>query len=312
MRRLLLCFVFIAGIVWNINAGSKEVYFMTSADVNINQNGYQIGFTIPDYNNLNLYKASLDNDSVQVIKSDKAELFNTFNNSVDQNILFYVHGYGKQMEDVYNRALLIQDTYNVKVVFFFWPYMTSKEKPSNLFQSHKNIQKSLPVFDGFINLANELKDNNKHVNISFMAHSLGNYFLKLYSMEEDRDSHLVFDNLILNSAAVNDKKHGDWLARLDLQKRTYVLYNNHDFLLKGLQLFTRAKRQLGNKTNKFKISGVNYIDLSEVVGFRRPVRDTHSYFTGEILDELVNVKHMYTLILRGEKIEESDYYALGL
>ncbi len=312
MRKLFLYFIFIAGLVLEINAQPNTVFFMTSAAVNVTEKDYTIGHTLPDYNNMTLYKATTTNDSIRLFLSHETEMLDLYNNIDAHNILFYVHGYGKQWEDVYKRALLIQNTYNVTVVFFFWPYMTAKEKPSNLFQSHEIIEKSLPVFDRFIYLAHQLKNDNKHVNISFMAHSLGNYFLKLYSMNENRDKEQIFDNLILNSAAVNDKKHGVWLGRLEFQKRTYVLFNNHDFLLKGLQLFTRAKRQLGNKTNRYKISSVNYIDLSGIIGFRFPVRDTHSYFTGDILDDLEPVKHMYRMILRGEQMKASDYYAIGL
>jgi len=312
MKRLLISLIFVYGVLGIISAESKSVYFMTSAAVEITKAGYKISYTVPEFNNLVLYKASMSNDSIKIVQSEKSELFNNYSDLGVKNVLFYVHGYGKQLEDVYNRALLIQETYNVKVVFFFWPFMTSKEKPSNLFQSHQIIQKSLPVFDQFIELANEMKERNNKVSISLMAHSLGNYFLKIYSIEEKMPEDIIFDNLILNSAAVNDRKHGEWLSKYEFQKRTYVLYNNHDYLLKGLQFFTRAKRQLGNKTNRFKIPSVNYIDLSEAVGFRRPIRNTHSYFTGEIVDEILPVKHMYYSILRGQEIEKSDYYVLGL
>ncbi len=312
MRSLVVCLLFVLWSVDYLQAESNIVYFMTSAEVDFNGDNFEIGDKIPDYNDVILYKASTEDDGLKIALAEKPQMFNTYSDLGVQNVLFYVHGYGKEVEQVYKRALLMQDSYNVKVVFFFWPFMNSKGKPSNLFQSHDNIQKSLPAFNHFIELAHELKEQNDNLSVSLMAHSLGNYFFKLYSLEQNTNRRLIFENVILNSAAVNDKRHGDWLSLLDIQKRKYVLYNNHDFLLKGLQLFTRAKRQLGNKTNRYKISSVNYVNLSEAIGFRFPLYNTHSYFTGEIIDEVSAIKHMYTLIFQGKQIEESDYFALGL
>ncbi len=312
MRRSLFYIIILNLVFGYINAGTNEVFFMTSADVDFKQDGYTIGYTNSSQNTTNLYVASSVDDKMKIRSSDKQELFKEYMDFGVHNVLFYVHGYGKEIEEVYQRALLIQEEYDVKVVFFFWPFKTEKGKPSNLFQSHSNIENSLPEFDAYVDLAKELRQNNNHMNISLMAHSLGNYFLKLYALEDEVHDEFVFDNLVLNSAAVNDRKHGVWLSKLNFQKRTYVLYNNHDFLLKGLQLFTRAKRQLGNKTNRFKISTVNYIDLSETIGFRFPVRDTHSFFTGDILDELSPVKHMYSVILTGKEFDKLDYVALEM
>lgn len=312
MRRSLIYIIILNMVFGYAIANTNEVYFMTSANIDFEQDGYNIGYITSDKNVYNVYVASSVDDKMKIRPSDKQELFKDYMDFGVHNVLFYVHGYGKEIEEVYQRALLMQDEYDVKVVFFFWPYKTEKGKPSTLFQSHDKIENSLPVFDAYVGLANELRQRNMHMNISMMAHSLGNYFLKLYAQEESAQEESVFDNLILNSAAVNDRKHGLWLSKLAIQKRTYVLFNNHDFLLKGLQLFTRAKRQLGNKTNRFKIPTVNYIDLSETIGFRLPVRDTHSFFTGEILNELKPVKHMYSVILTGREFDKQDYVALEM
>ncbi len=310
MRKLFLLIVVSIFVFNGIKADSDKVFFMTSAEININQAGYDIGFSISDKNAINLYTATTIDNKIRIKPSNKTELYNTYQDIGVQHVLFYVHGYGKEIEDVYQRALLIQELYDVKVVFFFWPYKTLKGKQSNLFQSQAKIHQSLSIFESYIALAEEMKESNHQMQISLMAHSLGNYFLKLYAIEGMEDQVVIFDNLVLNSAAVNDRKHGEWLSKLKFQKRTYVLYNNHDFLLKGLQVFTRAKRQLGTKTKRFKIPSVTYIDLSEIIGFRRPVRDTHSYFTGEIVQEVHQVKDMYNIILRGDEFGKSNFIAL--
>ncbi len=310
--RLRLYYVILLVFVFDlVYAKSNKVFFMTSAKVVIENDIRMVNSVISNGNESELFNVCMIGDKLTVNPSGKAELFEFIREWDQSDILFYIHGYGKEFGQVYERVIAIQETFDLTVVFFYWPYKTQKGKRSTLIQSHRNIEKSMPAFKNFIELAHEIKKSNTDIKETLMAHSLGNYFLKLYASEGWNESEeIIFENVVLNSAAVDDKKHGMWLSELNFQKRTYVLFNKHDFLLKGLQLFTRAKRQLGCKTRRFKIPTVNYIDLSETIGFRFPVRNTHSYFTGEILDKHLSVKHMYFKILRGDEYAELDSIAM--
>lgn len=285
-------------------ASSSDIYFISSAQIEILDTGIVILNDITDQKKQTFYKANRKENKINIENATKEDIINNLQNNKLQNTLFYVHGYGKQLLDVYERALLIQETYNITVVFFYWPFKTHDNKHSNLKQARHKINESMFAFNQFVQLANDLRSTNNYNNISFMAHSLGNYFLKLHS-EVNTDNNLVFDNLILNSAAVNDKKHGNWLSKIEMQKRTYIIYNKKDVLLRGLQFFTRAKRQLGKKSKKHQISTAHYIDVSDIIGFRRPFSYTHSYFTGEILNQESSIKSIYATLFNGNELSEN-------
>ena len=309
MKRVLISLLFAIAVVGYLRAFNKEVYFVSSAYINFDQNSEAISNVIDTSGKLSLYKVERIKDSLQVAKANLGGMLMDYKSSDVRDVLFYVHGYGKELVDVYERALSIEETYDVAVVFFYWPFKNSKGKPSNLMQAKRKIESSIPSFKAFVGLAGEVRRSGEFGNVSLLAHSLGNYFLEIYSEEGNSDFY-TFDNLILNSAAVNDKKHSEWLNKIDFQRRIYVLYNKHDFLLKGLQFFTRARRQLGNSVSHVALPSVNYIDMSPLVKFQFPIGNTHSYFTGEVPDNAEQVRGIYSTLIKGKPIGDYAYFSV--
>ena len=117
---------------------------------------------------------------------------------------------------------------------------------------------------------------------------------------------VLFDNLIINAAAVNQEGHKDWVEQLNFQNNIYITNNRQDFNLKGVRIFTKDGKQLGEVIEAPAAKNADYIQFTEAVGFRTPTGTTHTYFIGEVANESNNIKQFYKELFHGEKIDLSD------
>ncbi|HEY1406460.1 MAG TPA: hypothetical protein VF857_07635, partial [Spirochaetota bacterium] len=152
---------------------------------------------------------------------------------------------------------------------------------TNYYRSQTNALQSIAAFDQFLNSLNRYfitrKNSEKHVpSITLLFHSMGGFILQKYaeSGSAEIDSP-VFNNVILDAAAVKQKNHYVWLERVAFQKRIYVLSNGRDFTLHGASLLSLGK-MLGMGARKQLAENAEYIDFSENLTFE------HNY---TILDE---------------------------
>lgn len=287
---------------------SQGIYFVSSFAIDMTKDSFVIREDTVEGDKNDIYNVILGEDSMCIREVAENEFQNDFMKRKHKNFLFYIHGYGKSLEDVIKRAVEMQQAYDVYVIFFYWPYKQPSGRKSNLFESHRNIENSMKEFRYFLTLQSKLQHNCSKSNYTLLAHSLGNYFLKFFPGYQFNDnSNFWFNNVILNSAAVNTKGHEKWLSKLNIQDHIYVISNKHDFVLSGLQLFTRAKLPLGKRIVKERVSSVQYIDVSDIVGFRRPVYKTHSYFTGDILMEEHEIKNMYMSIINSNILNQHPF-----
>jgi hypothetical protein len=144
--------------------------------------------------------------------------------------------------------------------------------------------------------------------LSMFIHSLGNaYPEKLVNnkLQAYRLDH-VFDNVVLNAAAVNQEGHKMWVEQLDFQQRLYITCNKQDFNLKGVRIFTKDGKQLGEKVKEPLATNASYVHFSKAVGFRFPTGTTHTYFIGEVADESVIIRSFFTALMHGEPIDLSQ------
>ncbi|WP_430813701.1 alpha/beta hydrolase [Carboxylicivirga sp. RSCT41] len=291
---ILLCLV--AGL--ESNASYETVYFVASED-DINTKLLLDKRSSEDASRCNIFQLVNTGDTLKYKTVSVGEIQNE-DEVQGQNFLFYVHGYGKAIDDVIERSLLIQKQYDVRVIFFYWPYRNSKGRQTNLRQAKRIISDYQQQFNFFLSLRNEFAGKYPDAKVSLMAHSLGNQFIEDYAMQfAAGGSGHPFDNVILNSAAVDDKNHIQWLARLNIQNNIYIISNKHDFLLRGLQLFTHSKRPLGVRVKSERLSNVNYIDMSDIIGRQKPRHNSHSFFTGDMTDSKDEVFAMYQQLFNG-------------
>jgi len=227
--------------------------------------------------------------------------------------LLFVHGDSKTYEQSVKRGFDIQKTHNINVIVFSWPSKASDLTGlKNLNNSKHNVLKSMYHFNELLAFMDSFKKTNKAFNenakLSMLLHSLGNLYLENMVGEPaiERKSDNIFENVIINSAAVNQKMHKDWVEKINLQKRIYITNNKSDFNLKGKHIFSKDGNQLGEKAKKPIAENANYVQFSKAVGFRFPTGTTHTFFIGNVPNKSQNIRDFYFDAFHGDQIDFSD------
>jgi hypothetical protein len=229
------------------------------------------------------------------------------------NWLFFVHGDAKTFDEAVLNACEIRNIYNVNIVLFAWP---SKDKSINGYKnfstSKKNVEKSIYHFNSLICLFKQLRNENaeffQNNGLSLFLHSLGNLYIeKMVELKMMPESpSLIFDNIVINAAAVRQSKHKVWLEQIKCNNQIYVISNRHDFNLKGARIFTFSGKQLGEVLHKPLANNANYINFSKSVGFRFPTYLSHTFFIGKIPQESTNIRNFYNDLIHGKSPDLSD------
>ena len=224
--------------------------------------------------------------------------------------LVFVHGDSKTLSAAAKRALEIQSNYEVNVIVFSWPSrIEEKGGWKNFKTSTMHIEEGVDEF--FILLEQieswrfENQDYFTHQNLSILFHSLGNYYLERLVKQDllqDMD-HQVFDNLILNAAAVNQKNHRFWLNEINIQERIIVNSSDQDYILKGVKLLKGWERQLGEDVKKGYASNATYVSLTDVSKSIIPFEEKHGYYLGPVAIQSDVFRNYYYTIIHGDPIE---------
>ncbi len=233
--------------------------------------------------------------------------------SIHSDWLLFVHGDSKTYEQSVMRGFDIQHLHQVNVIVFSWP---SKDPTinglKNFKKSKENVKKSIHHFTKLLQCLDSTKQKHKtfkgKANFSMFVHSLGNSYLE-YLFKYSTNKHkfgLLFDNVIINSAAVNQEKHKEWVEKMNFQKRIYITSNRQDFNLKGSRIFTSDGKLLGEKVETPIADNANYVQFTKAVGFRFPTGTTHTFFIGEVPEESKTIRNFYYTILHGVEIDLSN------
>ena len=252
-----------------------------------------------------LHVKEIPDQGLNVLQIDSVKFFNDVVTKPNNWVLF-VHGDAKTFEQAVKRGFKIQNLHNVNVIVFSW----SSKDPEinglrNLYTSQANVIESMAHFNSLICSMKQLRRDYpefwQNHNLTLFLHSLGNYYLeKMVELNWlPARPFIIFDNIIINAAAVNQKKHKKWVEELKCAKNIYVISNRHDVNLKGARIFTPAGRQLGEDVRLPLAGNADYINFSRSVGFRFPTHDTHTYFINSIPQKSNNIRNFYTEILNG-------------
>jgi len=228
-----------------------------------------------------------------------------------KNWLVYVHGDSKTLADAAQRAFEIQEKYKVNVIVYSWPSKIEEGSGlKNFKNSRLNVETGIDEFLVFLSDIEEWKSKNAiefaNNKVSIMFHSLGNYYLERlvkddYIQEMDQN---LFDNLVVNAAAVNQKDHHSWLEEINIQERIYVNSNGRDFILRGVRLLTDWNRQLGEALVGEFASNATYVDFTNAVknnGF--PIGEMHGYYLGIVSNQSENIRSYYHTIFHGKSVD---------
>ncbi len=286
------------------------IYVSSNRETTQTGNSFQQTNHPKSNHSLDYYKCTyISLDSIIKLKLDSSAFLSEMQ-SIKGDWLVSVHGDNKTFTTAIWRGLDIQYKYNVNVLVFSWP---SKDPNVGGLKNYKNSQKNLVKSYGhFIQLLLLIKKfRNTHSkptagqHISLFCHSLGNQYLQMLASDNDHvlDFSGLFDNVILNAAAVDQKNHKAWLEKIRMQQNLYVTANKQDVNLKGLHIFTKGGKQLGEKITHPLASNAVYIHFNKSVGLRFPTGTTHTYFIGGMSDTCDQINFFYKSIFHGESVD---------
>lgn len=220
--------------------------------------------------------------------------------SLYKDFVIFTEGLGKTFPAGVDRATTLLRLYYVDELFFDWPTDRPDIKPG------KNIKITMQIAPkvaaAYAQFALEfqqykLAHSAKFKTTTLLFHSMGNLLL-MHALKQNLLNDVkpgVFDEVILNAACVNQKRHKEWLDKLTFSDHIYITINSRDKNLNGAKLLFMA-HQLGEKPKRPYCAKAHYVDFSEVL------HKEHNYF---LLSYVVNqkpyLKKFYADIFKGEK-----------
>lgn len=259
-----------------------------------------------------------------------------------KSILFFVHGYNNDVEDVLKAAFEIEKRYNVIVVPFTWPangggiagtasYLSDKSDARASAEAlNRTVGKIQYMHQMLSRMDREriretveakhpdnpsaagaeftrLTEKQCSVAINLLCHSMGNYVFKhTLKTSENATSKLVFDNICLVAADTNNEDHVKWVGQLDVRKRVYVVINEDDFALKASRIKPgkEQKARLGHYLKRLNSPNATYVDLTGA-----PEMGTeHTYFKGDTVEKNARIKEMFDDMFNGKATEDKLVY----
>lgn len=287
-----------------IPEGLTKIFVITNRPYNPEDQQY-FPNDIADYRKVSYLIAACDGQQWQFsFVNDFTEGMKEINDGRD--ILLFVEGHGKTLPMALNRAYQLQIRYNMAIVVFDWP-----SKNNNFNNSLARVRR---CGDNFYNLllqisAYRIQSMQEGQHFSMLAHSLGNYFLSNLIICGDGQylKEPIFDNIVMNAAAIRTKGHGTILSQLHMQKRLYVTSNKNDWVLRGAHLLMAGK-MLGNFA-QFPLA-----DNTEYVNFTHTAGKEHSYYYGYHKFEHDNPAffYFYNTVLHGHEVDlqNTDFFSL--
>ncbi len=219
-----------------------------------------------------------------------------------KEVVTFVHGDGKDFPLAINRATDIRLLFDIPVIAFDVPsLLPESNKIRNFYNSKRNYKESVDLFATYLRALGKIKENQPNLNFVLHMHSLGNY-VYMESLKQNRlnDCPVVFETILMNAAAVKQKRHRRWLEKSNIQKNIYITYNKKDHTLNGAHLIT-FRKQLGERLKKPLAGNAQYINFQNIAN------KEHNYYrnTG-LFKSYPNIKQFYMDILHGELIPLED------
>ena len=293
-------------------AYKKSVVSVTNRTmVKLSDTSFILEASVDTTHQLKYFKSYFDgNEWTHEQFNSLAELMNSENEYRDW--LVFVHGFGKTFQTAVVTTSEIQDLHQVNILMFSWPAI---DPDISMFKNLKTAMKNIESGDrDFRKLVNEiafLRETSDpsvaNQNVSMIFHSMGNYFVERFGSDtiNNKIDKPVFDNLVINSAAVGAKGHNIWVENLSIQKRIYINSNGGDLNLAGFNLITRFGVQLGEMPVAPLAKNANYVNFTSAVGLRGP-GPSHSYYYSKITDESQNIRLFYYNLFHGRDIDFSN------
>mgnify|MGYP005685432441 CR=1 FL=1 len=243
------------------------------------------------------------------------EILNTFHEETpDKNIVLYIHGRGRHVDEEWQMISNLEKVHNVRVVMFHWPSWSSL-----LTRPVENAKASADELSVVLHGIKTYKEEHPEIferkKLTLLTHSMGHIVLREYTEKlYARDLNEVygkplFDNYISAAADIGLTDHKAWLSRIDFAVHKHVLMNNRDLMLiMSYLLDLKAKQPLlyklglgfgkipSKRRADFQDPEAIYIDLS------KSLQTDHRYFES---DKPI-MRKLFTPMLNGEVFAPKD------
>lgn len=253
------------------------------------------------------------------------------------HVLFFVHGYNNDMQDVVTSAQELADRYGIEVVPFSWPANGGGVAGTASYKSDKRdarasagaLERALQKMHQYLRLITEArreqlraKAHEKHPDnpeardalygrllekecpctINALFHSMGNYLLKqMLKSSISEGAGLIFDNVVLAAADTNNLDHALWVDRIRFRLRCFVTINENDHALRASRAKAGSEQlaRLGHYLRNLGAASAHYVNFTDAAW----VRNSHSYF-GEPAEKNDKVRTFFRRAFTGEPAED--------
>ena len=246
----------------------------------------------------------------------------------EKSILFFVHGYKNSMQSFAESCEKLEKLYNVIVVGFAWPtnaqlldYLDDKRdarvSANALERVIARAAEYVADFNGKGVAVLRKKCAEKHpsdpekllrlfnrqlpklcpVQINLLCHSMGNYLYK-YTVRSSvtKGNPLLFSNIILAAADVNNEEHEKWVDKLRVRNDLYILINEDDkaLLASRLKIGDQQKARLGHYLKNLCSKQAVYVDFTVLAGKK------HTYYVGDCPENNPAAKAFFEKVFAGK------------
>ncbi|MFK7742086.1 MAG: alpha/beta hydrolase [Planctomycetota bacterium] len=262
-----------------------------------------------------------------------------------RDLLVFVHGYNNDVQDVLDRAALMESKYGIEVLPFSWPAnggglisgtASYKSDKRDAKASVGALDRALSEIGRRLQRANEdrmqrirfeaaarFPDNIEQQHrlvartlekecpftVNLALHSMGNYLYKhLLLSTASEGTGLIFDNVVLCAADTNNAEHTRWVDRIRCRRRVYVTINEDDTALRFSRMKSGSEQlaRLGHYPFNLTSEHAAYVQLT---GADR-VGSSHAYFADDALRN-PKVRAFFRRVFRGERADEQLRYDAG-
>jgi len=229
-----------------------------------------------------------------------------------RNCLFFVHGFNTDFQGALEAGLRLETLYGVEVLLFTWPSDGGGLGTFGYRSDRRDASLSVNALDRcFEKLVFYLR---KHADkacdqcFNLAVYSMGCYlFKRLMESTIYQGETLLFDNIVLLAADVNNEAHAAWVNRVQYRNRLYITINEDDVALAASRLKTGEdqKARLGHWVQNLDATNAVYLDFTDADRVSR----SHAYFEDGAVQNPV-VKRVFTDVFNGRRAELGLTYNL--
>lgn len=229
-----------------------------------------------------------------------------------KNALFFVHGYNVDFKSALETGWKLQQLYNMEVGIFTWPSNGGGIRGLASYKSDKrdailSVNALDRCFEKLGAYMQKHRDTACNENFNLAMHSMGNYLFKfLMKSSVYQGETLLFDNIAMLAADVNNHDHAEWIDRATFRKRLYITINENDHALfaSRLKFGDQQLARLGHWTQNLSSRNAVYLDFTQAAG----VGNSHSYFMDGAVSKNSRLKRVFADIFNGRRGEDGlDY-----